>query len=335
MSKTYRWGILGCGRIASKFVRDLYTLGNARVEAVSSRSFERARKFAEDHGVDRFYGSYEEMVKEGDLDVIYIATHHTGHCSAALLCLENNIPVLVEKPMGVNLTEVRKMINTARARQVFLMEAIWTRFIPSFQKALSLVESGALGEVLSIMADFGFQKDIDPEHRLFDLSKGGGALLDIGIYPVFLALLILGEPQRLEVSSKILDTGVDGQIGMNLYYSGGKRALLEASIITKTATEARVNGTKGSLRLHSRWHEPTHLSYTQHGGQEEVFHFDYDNQGYAFEASEVMRCLDKGFTEHPLLPLSFSERLVALLEKIGIEGGLPLFMDETQYILSV
>lgn len=328
MAKTYNWGIIGPGKIAHKFAKDLDKLPNARLHAVASRSEERARAFALQYGAPYAYGSYEEITACPDLDVVYIATPHTGHCGDTLMCLQAGIPVLCEKPLAINSAQVKEMVDAARAGETFLMEAIWTRFTPSTVKALELIGHGAIGDVLSVKADFGFRPAFNPEGRLFNPALGGGSLLDIGIYPVFLALLALGRPAEIEALAYIGPTGVDEEVGMLFKYKGGQLAHLHSTIRSFTKTEAFIYGERGAIHLHTRWHEPTTLSLILEDRRPQDFRFDYHTNGYSYEAEEVMHCLDHGLKESPLLPLSFSQGLMATLDAVREKIGLRYPEDE-------
>ncbi len=322
MSKIYNWGIIGPGRIAHKFAQDLTTLPNARLHAVASRSLERAEAFAKQYGATHAYGSYAELVDCPDLDVVYVASPHTGHCEHSLLCLNHGIAVLCEKPFALNRREVQKMVQTAQDKKVFLMEAIWTRFLPATLKALQLIEDGTIGEVISVKADFGFKANFDPQGRLFNPELGGGALLDIGIYPCFLATLLFGAPQQMKTLANLGQTGVDEEIGIVLQYANGKMAHLHSSLLATTKCEAFIYGEHGTIHIHTRWHEATSMSLLLNDERPQDFHFDLKGNGYGFEAEEVMRCLESGKTESDSLPLAFSQKLIKLLDDIRAEIGL-------------
>lgn len=322
------WGIIGMGRIARKFANDLKLLPNAKLHAVASQSLERAQEFGKEYLVPHAFGRYEEIVNCPDLDVVYIATPHVQHCENTILCLRHKIPVLCEKPFAMNLEEAHKMVMTARENQTFLMEAIWTRFIPTIVKAMELVESGIIGEVISIKADFGFKAPFNPEGRLFNRELGGGSLLDIGIYPAFLALLILGKPSKIKAFANIGTTGVDEELGAVLQYNDGKLAHLHSTIRSITKTEAFIYGEQGTIHLHTRWHEPTGMTLLLQDGRPKPFHFDFKGKGYHYEAEHVMQCLQTGKTESPLLPLDFSLDLMELLDDIRKEAGIFYPQDE-------
>ncbi len=327
MNKT-NWGIIGLGRIASKFANDLKLLPSAKLHAVASQSPERAQAFAHEHQVPYAYGAYDEIFHCPDLDVIYIATPHVLHCTNTLLCLRHNIPVLCEKPFAMNLTEARKMVMTAREHQTFLMEAIWTRFLPTIQKTLELIENQVIGEVLSVKADFGFQAPFDPQSRIFNPALGGGSLLDIGIYPAFLALLILGKPTKIKAFANIGATGVDEDLGAILQYDNGQLAHLHSTIRSITKTEAFIYGEKGTIHLHTRWHEPTSMTLLLPGERPQHFAFEFHGKGYTYEAEHVMQCLQNDKTESDLLPLDFSLDLMELLDNIRREAGIFYPQDE-------
>ena len=327
MTKKYNWGVIGPGRIAHKFAEDLDLLPQAHLHAVASRSEERAREFALQYGATHYYGSYDEIAHCPDLDVVYIATPHTGHCEATLMCLEAGIPVLCEKPFAMNSREVGRMASLAREKGVFLMEAIWTRFLPTIEKTLELIEAGEIGRVKSVKADFGFKAKFDPAGRLHNPELGGGALLDIGIYPVFLALLILGKPDQSRALAHLGVTGVDEEVGILFHYHSGQMAHLHASVQTNTKTEAFIYGDEGVIQIETRWHGPSSLSLWRFGERPRNFSFDYRGHGYEYEAEEVMRCLEMGKTESDRLPLSFSEDLIALLDDLRLQIGLRYAAD--------
>jgi predicted dehydrogenase len=316
MDNTFRWGIVGLGKIAHHFVRDLALLPQARVQAVASRSDERAQAFAQQYGIPQAFGSYEALAEVAGLDAVYIATPHPDHARLAIFFLERGIPVLCEKPLAMNSQEVEAMIQCAQQRGVFLMEALWTRFLPATEQLLKLQREGALGELSSLKADFGFKAVRDPESRLFNPALGGGALLDIGIYPLFLALLLWGPPAALHGKLLYGDTGVDEEMALVLEYSGNRVALLHATFRHTTSCEAQLFGSKGQLRIHPRWHESRQLTLKPYEGPEEQFHFERRGKGYHYEQAHVMHCIRQGLPESPLLPLAFSRELMQLMEAV-------------------
>lgn len=322
MSDTFNWGIIGPGKIARKFAEDIQALQGARIHAVASRSTERARNFAADFGATYHYGTYEELVSCPDLHAVYIATPHSSHAENTILCLEAHLPVLCEKPFAMNTAEVQQMINAAKEHDTFLMEALWTRFLPTMQQALSWIEEGVIGEVISVKADFGFRADYDPDGRLYNPELGGGSLLDVGIYPAFLALLLLGKPDDILAHAVFSETGVDEETAIILQYNDGRLAQLHSSIRLMSKTEAFVYGTKGVIHLHPRWHEPTSMSLLLPGERPRHQTLDIPYRGYAYEAEEVMRCVSEGRRQSDILPLSFSLDLIRLLDDIRSVIGL-------------
>jgi len=331
MDKITRWGIIGPGKIAEKFARDLSALPNARLQAVASRSLERARLFADKFQVPHFFEQYEAMLDSGLVDAVYIATPHTGHHPCALLCLERNIPVLCEKPIAVNARQTREMIAAARHHQTFLMEALWTRFLPSIQQVLEILQSGALGTVTSIKADFGFLPEFDPHSRLFDLQLAGGALLDVGIYPLFLAHLLLGKPTHISALGVLGSTGVDEETGILLRFPNDAMAHLHTTIRSHTKTEAYIYCTHGTIYLHTRWYSTTTMSILRHGHPPTFHRFDYRCGGFSYQIEEVMRCLNQGLSESPALSLDFSLSVMETMDTIRQQIGLVYPADETHH----
>lgn len=322
MSKTYNWGIIGPGKIAHKFAQDLSKLDNARLSAVASRSQDRADEFARQYSAPYAYDSYEALLECPELDVVYIATPHSEHYTNTMTCLEAGIPVLCEKAFAFNAKEAKEMADLAQRKQVFLMEALWTRFLPTTQKILELIQSDAIGRVLSVKADFGFKAGYDPNSRLFNPELAGGALLDIGIYPVFIAYLMMGSPERIQALARMGQTGVDEELGLIFQMADGRMAHLHATLLANTKTEAFIYGEKGTIHIHTRWHEPTHFSLIGADRRPQNYHFDYHTNGYSYEAQEVMRCLDEGLTESPLWPLRQTLELMEILDRIRGEIGL-------------
>jgi predicted dehydrogenase len=328
MERIYNWGIIGMGKIARKFAEDLRRLPNARLHAVASASPERARAFAHDFNVPHAYGDYEDIVKCPDLDIVYVATPHVLHFSCAMFCLANKIPVVCEKPIAMNLGEAQKMADLARQNNTFLMEALWTRFIPAVEYALALVEQGEIGIVHTVKSDFGFKMPLDPVSRLFDKNLGGGSLLDIGIYPALLALSVLGKPAHndIQAAATFTTTGVDESCAFTFRYPNNQLALGYSTVAANTPVEAWIHGSEGTIYLYPRWHHTQRLTVSEYDGRLEnkrEVEFPYEGWGYHFEAAHVMQCLSEGRTESDRVPLQFSldliETLDTIREKIGLE----------------
>lgn len=327
MQRTFNWGIVGLGRIARKFADDLKRVPGATLHAVAATDAGRARAFADEYGADFAYGRYEDLVGCPGLDVVYVATPHVGHCAAALLCLENDLPVLCEKPFAMHAGEARRMIETARRRQVFLMEALWTFFIPGVAKALDLVRNGEIGRLHTVKADFGFKTDFDPASRLFDPRLGGGSLLDIGIYPALLALDLFGKPDPADIRAVATfgPSGVDESCVFTFRYPGNRLALGHSTVAANTPVQAWLHGTEGSVYLSPRWHHTPRIILSRYEGRDEhktALEFPYEGWGYHFEAAHVMDCLREGRTESDRAPLDFTLGLMETLDAIRAQIGL-------------
>jgi len=324
MEKIVNWGVLGAGRIAHKFVQDLLTLPNARLHAVASTSLQRAEEFARQYGAPHAYGRYDGLLACPDLDVVYVATPHHGHAENSIMLLENGIPVLCEKPLAINGRQVAAMLDASERHQTYLMEALWTRFLPKIQRLLSLVEGGEIGKLQAIKADFGFRKEFDPANRIFDPKQGGGSLLDVGIYPIFLSYLLLGKPQTVKAVARIGPTGVDETCAMLFQYAGGELAMLDSAITTVTPCEALLFGTKGTLKLNSRWHEPGgDMTRTRYNGTElRRVYYEPEGFGYQYEAEAVMADLAAGRTENALVSWQVSRDLMDIMDAVRREAGI-------------
>lgn len=308
------WGIIGTGGIAGKFVEALTEHGSA-VSAVASRSDSRAAGFVESHRLSSVAGSVDDLVRSRP-DVVYVGSSNQHHVGDALACIEAGIPVLCEKPLTTDLATTDRMIHTARERSVFLMEAMWMRFQPAWMLLESLVESGVIGPVRTVNADFGFVANDDPERRWFDPDQGGGSLLDVGIYPITLAYLLAGAPIRTVSVRSMSDTGVDGQYAIAMEHTGGVLSLVGSSLVSDTNLTATVSGPDGRLHLAAPFH---HSSRVEHWKKEELVGFwdvAYEGSGYTFEVAEVERCLSQGLTESPRHPLSDTRAVMVILDDL-------------------
>lgn len=323
MIKTYNWAILGCGKIARKFVNDLKILPNARLYAAASRSLENAQNFASELGFEKAYGSYGELVNDPKVDVVYIASPHSHHYEHALLCLNHQKAVLCEKAFALNSREVRSMIEASRQNQTFLMEAFWTRFQPSFLKAMEMIASGELGALKLIRSDFAFNAEYNPEKRLYNVELGGGSLLDIGIYPIFMSLMALGKPSEIKTMATFAPTGAEETIMMSFRYPGGENASLVSSFASYSSTQTEFCCENGFIRLNRRFYTPTSLTYWKTQEEEKTIVFEKGpGNGYELEAAHVMECLDAGLTESPLMPLSFSLDLMDTMDRVRKDAGI-------------
>jgi predicted dehydrogenase len=319
---TINWGILGTGGIAHKFANGLKALDDARLLAVGSRNQETADTFGDEFGATNRHASYEDLAADPDVHAIYIATPHDLHCENAVLCLEAGKAVICEKPFSITVAETDRMIAAARRSGVFLMEAMWTRFLPALVELRKRVANGDIGEPRMLSADFGFRVDTpDPNGRLFNLKHGGGALLDVGVYPVSLASMVFGAPTRIASLANLGETGVDEEAGIVLGHDGGAMAVLYTAIRATTPQDAVLMGSGGSIRIHSPWWVPTALTVSA-GGSETTVDLPFDGNGYNYEAAEVMACLRAGETESDVMPLSETRTVIQTLCDLRAQWGL-------------
>jgi predicted dehydrogenase len=321
-----RWGILGPGSIARKFATGLTSLSDAQLVAVGSRSQESAEKFAAEFDVPRRYASYAELVNDPNVDAIYIATPHSFHQEHTQLCLRAGKAVLCEKPFAINASQSAAMIATARETKVFLMEAMWTRFLPLIVRVQQLIAEGAIGELRMLWSDFGFRTSVNPSGRLFDPALGGGGLLDVGIYPVSMAALLFGQPNRIATMADLGETGIDEQAGMILGYPGEKMAMLATAVRTTTPMETTIMGSSGSIRIHSPSWCPTRMTLTNNAGVQEI-EVPMVGNGYNYEAEEVARCLRAGLLESPRMPLDETLAIMQTLDAIRAQWGMKYPME--------
>jgi predicted dehydrogenase len=320
--KCINWGIIGCGNIAVSFAQDLVSMNDARLLAVASKAHERAEDLGNRYRVERKYTGYEKLATDPDIDVVYVATRHNDHLKAAELCLENNKPVLVEKPFCVNATEAEQLISTARRRQVFLMEAMWTRFLPVTRIIKERIDSGQIGNINMLFADFGFKAPYDPASRIFNPDLAGGALLDIGIYPISFASLIFGrQPDEISSHAIIGETGVDEQSSYLFHYNKKSLALLASTINGYSPQSAYIVGDTGSFNIHKFW-KARSASLIKDGEVKEIIEPEFKGTGYNYQAREVMNCLRKNEKESKVMPLDESMEIMQTLDTIREQIGL-------------
>ncbi|GAA3632038.1 Gfo/Idh/MocA family protein [Microlunatus ginsengisoli] len=303
IERDIRWGIVGPGRIAAKVVEDFAVTPNAVVLGCASRSAERSAAFAERHGLERAYGSYREIIADADIDVLYLATPHPQHHAIAMAAIEAGKALLIEKTFTATVPGAEAIADAARARGVFVMEAMWTRFQPAIVAARDLIADGAIGEVRQVQADLGVDRPYDPSDRLFDPAQGGGAMLDLGVYVVSLAQHFLGDPTTVAVSGSLAPTGVDAEAGLLLGYDDGRAASLLISLRGATPGAARIHGTRGWIDIPPRFHHPNRIVLTRFGATPEEIVRPPVGSGYAHELIEVTECLRAGRTESAVMPL--------------------------------
>ena len=321
MTKT-RWGILGTGNIASQFARVLAVLDDAELVAVGSRTAKSAEVFGEQFAVPHRHTSYAALASDPEVDAIYVATPHPLHMENTLLGLEAGKAVLCEKPFAINAGQAEAMIATARRRGVFLMEAMWTRFLPHMVRLRELLAQGAIGELRMLQADFGFRTSFNPQSRLFDPALGGGALLDVGIYPVSLASMLFGAPERVTGMAHLGATGVDEQSAMIFGYAGGQLAVISQAIRTNSPHEALLLGTAGKIRVHTSWWKASTMTLSIEGRPDELIDVPATGNGYNYEAAEVGRCLHEGRTESEVMPLDETLAIMRTLDQVRAQWGL-------------
>jgi predicted dehydrogenase len=350
-----RWGILATGRIARQFARGLAVLPDAELKAVGSRDAASAKSFAEAFGVSNVHASYEALVADPEVDIIYVATPHIRHARDSRLALEAGKPVLCEKPFAVDAMEAESVITLARAKGLFCMEAMWMRFMPLISEAKALIQQGAIGRVELMTADFGYAAAYDPHDRLFNPALAGGCLLDRGIYPLALAYQLFGQPDAACGQATMSPSGVDQSVGIVLKYAGGPLAVLSSSLVATTSNEAVITGTTGEIRIHAPFYHPTRLTITVReparpapsqspsaptpkqklvatvkqsalgqrllamrggGGKSRTIFRPDDGNGYHHEAAEAMRCLRNGLTESERMPLDDTLGVLRLMDTL-------------------
>lgn len=327
MSKRFRWGILGTGAIAAKFAAGVAALADQEVIAVGSRTQASADRFADRFDILRRHASYESLVADPYVDAIYVATPHSFHRDNTLLALRHGKHVLCEKPFAINATQAQEMVDAARRAGLFLMEAMWTRFLPIMVETRRLIAEGAIGNVQMIQADFGFRAAFNPASRLFDPALGGGALLDVGVYPISLASMVLGQPDRIAAVATLGATGIDENTGILLGFPGGAVAVLSTSVRANTPQEATLLGDTGSIRIHSPWWVGDTLTLQSAFGEPEQIRRPYLANGYSHEAIEVAACVRDGKLESDIMPLDESVRIMAIMDEIRGQIGMKYPME--------
>ena len=321
MTKKIQWGILGLGKIAHKFAHDLALVSSAELYAVASSSVERAAAFAQEHKANVAYGNYSSLFNDESVEVIYIASVHTDHHSHSCAALKAGKAVLCEKPLGINAKEVKEMIALAQSKRLFFMEALWSRFNPALKALKKSVEQGKIGDLRHIQASFSMSRlQDDPNGRILNTAMGGGSLLDIGIYPVFLAYLFLGLPDEILAKTHFNEQGTEIQTSIIFHYSQAQ-AQLYSSLAHPLKMEAKLFGTKGEVILHPTWHETE--AYTRIiDAHETTETHPKEGLGYVHEIEEVHQCLNANKTESKLWSHKDSLNLISLLDEIRKQTGI-------------
>lgn len=318
-NKKINWGIIGLGNIAHQFATDLQLVEDAKLYAVASRSYEKASAFTNKYNATKAYDSYLELITDSNIDIVYIATPHNLHAELSIKALEHGKHVLCEKPVALNLTEAALMIKASRENSRFFMEAFWTRFNPSFRDVLFKVKQGLLGEIKYINADFAFNIG-NPSGRMADFTMGGGSLLDMGVYPLFLAYMILGNPIKVLASANFFDTGADKQTSMILHYNEAQ-AVLHSSFVSSSNMIATISGTEGRINLHPMWNETQGYSLIQNNKQVD-YQFPTNGKGFTYEIEECHRCINNNQLESKLWSHQNCLDLIKIVDDVRSKTGL-------------
>jgi predicted dehydrogenase len=320
-----RWGILGAGRIARSFTEDLLLLPDQVPAAVGSRSQGRAQQFAADYGIGQAYGSYTALASDDSLDVIYVATPHSGHYEAARLCLDAGRPVLVEKPFTVNAAETAQLIALATSQRLFAMEGMWTRFNPIVREVADLVHGGAIGRVTAVLADLSGTPRYDPDDRIWNPALAGGALLDMGVYPLSFGSMLLGAPDEIRAVMTPAPTGVDANTAVIARYPGGAVGLYHCGLWATSPRVATITGTGGTITVGSPFgapfYRPDSFTLIPAAGEPRTRQIALQGDGFTYEAAEVARCLRAGLTESPLMPLAGTLEVMRALDAARASTG--------------
>jgi predicted dehydrogenase len=320
-SAPVRWAVAGTGKMAATFVRDVQDLDDVEFVAVGSRSLASAQAFAVVHDIPRAHGSYRELIEDGEIDVLYIATPHPQHHALARAAIEAGVPALVEKAFTATLAGAEDLVALARERGVFVMEAMWTRFLPALVRARELIAEGAIGVPQGVHANLGAWRAYDPADRLFALELGGGTTLDLGVYVASFAQHFLGRPDTVHARTTSFPNGADANVGVLLGYDDGRSATLMASLQAATNNRGVIFGTHGSIELTPYLHRPRALIVQRDGDGPVTEELPPVGHGYRHQVEEVNRCLRAGLTESPVMPLSDTLDVQWVLEEILTQGG--------------
>jgi predicted dehydrogenase len=310
-----RWGLLSTSAIAGKFAADLQRTDGAELAAVGSRNLDSARRFAEQYGVARVHGSYEELAADPDVDVIYVSTPHALHRDNVLTCFDAGKPVLCEKALTLNADDAAELVAVARERRLFFMEAMWMRCNATIREMQDVVRSGVIGEVTAVGADFGIKPDKPPEHRLFNPALGASAILDIGIYPTTFVWLFLGAPTAVQSTGVLSERGVD-----SVFSYDDAMATVLCTMTSFTPTQAYIGGTRGRIDVAPRFHTPREFTVTV-GTDVQRHGRAIEGNGYVAEIEEVQRCLRSGATESELVPLDDTVAILRVLDQMRFQVG--------------
>lgn len=359
MRDKIRWGIMSTGAIARQFAQGLKYLPDADLVAVGSRTQAAADEFGALFNVPHRHATHDALAADPNVDIVFVGTPHNLHCDSTLLCLNAGKAVLCEKPFAINATQASRMISTARDKGLFLMEAMWTRFLPAILRLQELVRTGTIGHIQMIEANCGYRHEFDPTARPFTLNLGGGALLDIGVYPISLAYLLLGAPSRITGMADLGNTGIDERSAVILGYPEGQLAVLHFSLTTDMPSDVLIMGTQGRIKIHSPIYRPEQLTVILRrmpnitmsrlpeivkrlgraaglalvknrllGRKDRPIFISAEGNGYNYEAAEVMRCLREGELESPIMSLDETLAIMRTMDQIRAQWGLKYPADE-------
>jgi predicted dehydrogenase len=321
-TRKIKWGIIGLGNIAHQFAKDLMLIDDAELAAVASRNLEKSKEFAKQYNCQKAYSSYEAIINDPEIDILYIATPHSSHAALTIKALQHDKHLLCEKPIALNYNDALQMINASKANNKFFMEAFWTRFNPSFREAFSKIKNGEIGEVKYINADFAFFTDNleDVGDRKTDINLGGGSLLDIGVYPLFLCYVILGNPMEILAKSNFHQTGADLQTSMILQYENAQ-AILHCSFVSTSNIKATINGTKGRINLNTPWHQAQSFNLNVDNHEREIL-LPTKGKGFTYEIEECHHCIKNDRIESTLWSHQNSLDLVTIVDQVRHQIGL-------------
>lgn len=321
-SEKIKWGIIGLGNIAHQFAKDLMLVDEAELVAVASRNLDKAQEFAQNYDCSKAYDSYDAIINDAEVDILYIATPHNSHAALTIKALQNKKHVLCEKPIALNYTDAFQMIEASKKNNQFFMEAFWTRFNPSFREAFSKIKKGEIGEVKYINADFAFYAEsLDGVgNRKTDMNLGGGSLLDIGVYPLFLCYLVLGIPVEILAKANFHQTGADLQTSMILQYDNAQ-AILHSSFVSTSNIKATINGTKGRINLNTLWHQTQSYTLTVDEQDEEIL-LPTKGKGFTYEIEECHHCIKENKIESELWSHQNSLELIKIVDEVRSKIGL-------------
>jgi len=332
MKKEVKWGILGLGKIARKFASDLQLVPGAVLQGVASRSLEKATTFKDEFKAQHAFGSYEALLSSGEIDIVYIATPHHLHMENSIAAAHQGLGVLCEKPAALNSVQLQEIIKAARSNNCYFMEALWTRFLPSTEKVLEILASGELGNVLEVEADFCFTAERNFSSRLFDLALGGGALLDIGIYPLFLAYQLLGVPQKIKADGQLSPTGSDESCSMTMSYEGGQVAQLHASVLYGSAMTARITCEKGYILLPGRWHEAQSVTVIKAGYDPEKIDTPFPGKGFYHQILSSQEAYLNGQIENEFWSHEDSLAIMKIMDEVRGQIGVAYAQDRENVV---